>query len=252
MPEREGTPFARALLASSAAEHWEAYAGLYSKALQSISAKRKSHELLELDAFLFSSLPTIARSGRDPSHLRLDELAKVMKWKLTRGKFRPLQKLVESNAPKDVQNATSRALQCLSEDKWEESFAHLTRLKGIGVATASAVLCIFRPDLCPFMADEVMESATDSGRDYTMPVYRKMRDSLIRKAEALGSDWTAEKVGKALWTAAILGEEGPLSAAPSNAPAAKSEAHSRENKKGSKTESSAGEDEPQRKRKRAT
>ena len=69
-------------------------------------------------------------------------------------------------------------------------------MTGIGVATASAILCCLSPELVPFMADEVIEVATASGkRDYSMKTYVLMRESLIAKAAELGEDWTPEAVG---------------------------------------------------------
>jgi hypothetical protein len=43
-------------------------------------------------------------SGRNPPHLSLDELGLIMDWKLTRGKFRPLKKLVLTNT--NTENVT--------------------------------------------------------------------------------------------------------------------------------------------------
>lgn len=121
------------------------------------------------------------------------------------GKFRPLQKLVDSNNSQEVIRISTIAFQYLSDSKWEQAFNSITTLKGIGVATASAIFAPFRPDLIPFMADEVIDSTYTTGkRDYTMKVYKQVRDSCISKAKELGRGWDAEMVGKALWIRAMV------------------------------------------------
>jgi len=121
------------------------------------------------------------------------------------GKFRPLQKLVDSNNSQEVIRISTIAFQYMSDSKWEQAFNSITALKGIGVATASAIFAPFRPDLIPFMADEVIDSTYTTGkRDYTMKVYKHVRDSCILKAKGLGRGWDAEMVGKALWVRAMV------------------------------------------------
>lgn len=83
----------------------------------------------------------------------------------------------------------------------------ISQLRGIGVATASGICALLAPETCPFMADEAME-AVGVSRDYTDKAYRVMRERLIAKANELG--WTAERVGRALWTCAILSTVGKL------------------------------------------
>lgn len=172
--------------------------------MQAIADKKKKPELPSWDNELFRDLPERIAS-RSPPHIVHSELAKLMMWKLARGQSRPLQKLVESNAPKEVETASAAALQQLADGNWEAAFNKLTELKGVGVATASALLAAVAPQLCPFMADEVIESATTGKRDYNMATYKRMRTTLVSKAAALGEGWSAEKAGKALWAAAVLG-----------------------------------------------
>lgn len=51
---------------------------------------RSASNFTELDHWMYYEYPTIVRS-RDPPHLTVKELSTVMKWKLLRGKARPLQ-----------------------------------------------------------------------------------------------------------------------------------------------------------------
>jgi len=103
-----------------------------------------------------------------------------------------------------VVRISTAAFKYLSEGKWEQAFNSITALKGIGVATASAIFAPFRPDLIPFMADEVIDSTCVGKRDYTMKVYKYLRDKCISKAKELGTGWDAEMVGKALWVRAMV------------------------------------------------
>lgn len=52
-----------------------------------------------------------------------------------------------------VRSASEKAFQSLPDIK--KAISELTVLKGIGPATASAVLAAYAPDIAPFMSDEV-------------------------------------------------------------------------------------------------
>lgn len=52
-----------------------------------------------------------------------------------------------------VNSASSKAFQSLPDVS--KAVSELTVLKGVGPATASAVLAAYAPDLAPFMSDEV-------------------------------------------------------------------------------------------------
>jgi hypothetical protein len=212
MPKRKGSSFARALFnkicSPTCIEEWKHYDLNYFEALNILTAQNSKIDLLELDVYVHETLLSSIRS-RNPPHLLHAELAQIMKWKLTRGKFRPLQKLVESNTSVSVIDASSQAFQLLLEGKWEDAFDAMTQLRGVGVATASAIFSILAPDQCPFMADEVLEGVTSETREYSMRAYTVMRDALIAKAVELQEGWTADRVGRALWTCAIINASQP-------------------------------------------
>jgi hypothetical protein len=88
---------------------WESFRSSYPAAIAAASgttpAKKK---LVELDHWWRSSLASAIR-GRTPPHITRAELSHVMKWKLTRGKMRPLQKLVDGNSEADVQALSTEA-----------------------------------------------------------------------------------------------------------------------------------------------
>ncbi|KAJ1441028.1 hypothetical protein B484DRAFT_443069 [Ochromonadaceae sp. CCMP2298] len=231
---RPGSEEAAQLFEGALGVEWKACLDRYQAAVACVAEKKRKPELVQLDNFLWGDLVRTA-GDRKPVHITHEELAGVMKWKLARGKARPLQKLVESNSPSAVEEASAKALALVSKGKWEAAVGAITVLKGIGPATATAVLAPFAPALVPFMADEVME-ATGCQRDYTLPVYKIVRSALLAKAGELGPDWTAEGVGKALWVRAMM-ELFPQilrAKAPTSLPTTGAEVESKGDKKGAK------------------
>ncbi|KAG8433390.1 hypothetical protein GDO86_017608 [Hymenochirus boettgeri] len=127
-----------------------------------------------------------------------------MEWKLTRGKFRPrLQQLVSSNPDGVVESCTGKAFQLLPDIS--AAIGELCQLKGIGPATASAVLAAGAPELVAFMADEAVESVPGlKPVQYTLKHYLVFLEKLQKKAtvlsEASSEKWTPHQVERCLWT----------------------------------------------------
>ncbi|PNH10158.1 hypothetical protein TSOC_003116 [Tetrabaena socialis] len=95
----------------------------------------------------------------------------------------------------------------------QEALAALTELKGVGPATASALLSAASPRLAPYMGDEAMAAVLPPGRkvEYTVRAYKELASALRRKAEQLssgGARWAAAGVEQCLWVAAVLHTEG--------------------------------------------
>lgn len=134
---------------------WNRLIMSYSSAIAILSKEKKKPELISLDQTV-SNIP-IEANKRHPKRLILKEVSQVMAWKLIRGKARPLQKLVDSNTEAVVQECSTIALQHLDQGDWKKAIDSLTVLKGIGPATASAILAPISGD-CPFMADEVFHT----------------------------------------------------------------------------------------------
>eukprot|EP00960_Hanusia_phi_P061031 764708-Hanusia_phi.AAC.5 len=83
-----------------------------------------------------------------------------------------------------------------------EVMIRLCELKGIGPATASALLAHLDPERFPFMSDEALEGC-GMRREYTLEAYLAFAEALTSKAKELGSEWDAEKVGRAMWARAM-------------------------------------------------
>ena len=99
--------------------------------------------------------------------LSVADLETVLNWKHTVGKNRPFNvKLVRSNNTPTVQHHSRIALKSAKslisdvEDEtssWEAPLKELVKLKGVGPATASAILCLVRPDVYGYMYDEAID-----------------------------------------------------------------------------------------------
>ncbi|CAO3573433.1 unnamed protein product [Mortierella alpina] len=90
----------------------------------------------------------------------------------------------------------------------------MAELKGIGPATASAILCAGAPKQVPFMADETMDSVPGLGTiAYTIPYYIKFATKVIEKAAGLTSRGSMivnspHLVEKTLWTDYMVAKYG--------------------------------------------
>ena len=102
------------------------------------------------------------------------------------GTYRPnLAKLVASNSVKDIRDTTKEAFETFSaNDKdYAKSITTLSKLKGVGPATASLFLSCYDPAQVPFFSDELYryvhwEETKEKGWDrkisYTAKSYREM------------------------------------------------------------------------------
>jgi hypothetical protein len=134
-----------------------------------------------------------------------------------------------SNSDKAAADATKLALARLQEQgsdvsKIRGAVDAVCQLRGIGPATATAVLCFYSPKLIPFMSDEAIEGA-GLERKYTLDVCCELAKRLAEKAAELGGEWTAELVGRAMWAQGLShvhGVGGPTSETVEDTPSAKS------------------------------
>jgi len=158
----------------------------------------------------------------------------IIPWKFTVGKPRmALMGYLKSNSNNDVTKHTKKAIHKAmtmpdpfsSKDQYEdnqknklamkECIDEITKeLKGVGPATASAILSVYRPDIFCYMYDEVIDILSDSNkREYTVKVYLEINCKCIAIARKMNritngngngngnKDWNAFLVSEALWAA---------------------------------------------------
>ncbi|KAF4315435.1 hypothetical protein BBO99_00004726 [Phytophthora kernoviae] len=144
------------------------------------------------------------------------ELKKLMEWKLKKGKWRPqLMKFVTNLSEEEVKQASSEALKELkSGGDLRAATEALCTLKGVGPATASAVLAAYDANV-PFMADEALEAIAGviGPRKYTLSHFLSFAEQLRDKAKWLNEqhvankdkstgEWTAQRVQLCLYAEA--------------------------------------------------
>jgi predicted flap endonuclease-1-like 5' DNA nuclease len=158
-------------------------------------------KLPERDRWYRQELPRLI-TARDPAHVTLDDLVRVTEWKMTRGVWRGRNLvLVKGNAPEAVVDTSARALALAPDPK--RPVTVLTRLAGVGPATASAVAAAAFPGTYPFFDEIAAAQVPGLGRvAYSPAFYGRYADALRSRAKALGAGWTPSDVERALWARA--------------------------------------------------
>ena len=90
MSLRIGSKDAIELFKSNDNDRWKIILKDYDLVIQSIAKTKKKTELIDLDSFWRFQLRDSVNL-RNPKYINLQDLSDIMKWKLIRGKFRPLQ-----------------------------------------------------------------------------------------------------------------------------------------------------------------
>ncbi|KAJ9560316.1 hypothetical protein OSB04_005476 [Centaurea solstitialis] len=166
------------LFKSSDVNLWKEALSAYETTIESMNKP----DLISLDNFYCKELPPLLHQRNPNPHITTPELSKLMQWKLTRGKWRPrLLDFVSSLDEEVVKTASEKAFTSLPDVS--KAISELTVLKGVGPATASAILAAYAPHLAPFMSDEAMVAALGNSKQYTLKQYLLFVDKLEAKAK---------------------------------------------------------------------
>lgn len=176
-----------------------------SKALQraledysNVVAAQGVAKLAERDRWYRDELPSLI-AARSPMHVTRDELVQATEWKMSRGEWRQGNLvLVKSNTLASVKEASARAIAAIPDPR--VPIAALVELKGVGPATASAIVAAVAPEQYPFFDELVAAQLPELGDvKWTLPYYLKYAEALRAVARKLGGDWTPASLERALW-----------------------------------------------------
>jgi hypothetical protein len=205
--KRPGVKAAERLLQSSDCDLWNRVESQFFDVLESVTELQEANDDYEALRLKFVDKEDCK------AFLTKDELMMVVRWKFSVGKKRPaLIKYLHSNSEASVQKSSKLAIAQarnieISQTKdntqsIKNAIAQLTDLKGVGPATASAVLTMIRPDLYCYMYDECIDSFLPK-RTYTLPVYMKVNEDCKEIANRM-KGWTTSRIARVLWTAARI------------------------------------------------
>jgi hypothetical protein len=190
------------LWANDAPDAWRAELARYDGVVEAQGVAR----LAELDRWVRGELPgLIAARGRP--HVTHAELVRVTEWKMARGIWRPRNlALVKGNDAAEVERTSAAALARIPHPS--DPIALLSKLAGVGPATASAVVSAAAPGIYPFFDELVAAQIPGVGQvTFTPREYARYADALRERATRLGDGWTPVEVERALW-AHVGGKKG--------------------------------------------
>ncbi|KAG8009114.1 hypothetical protein GBF38_011728 [Nibea albiflora] len=126
-------------------------------------------------------------------------------------KWPRLQQLVASNSEDTVEKCSRKAFSLLPDV--QAAIAELSSLKGVGPATASAVIAAGAPEQTAFMSDEAMESVPGlKPIQYTAKHYALYLGKMVERTEKLNKvdphqDWTPHRLEMCLWAMTIAKQQ---------------------------------------------
>lgn len=198
-------PPPRRLWESGSRDEWRAALVTETKAAAHLAKNVKAKQKLPSRNARFYSWTPKAGDG-----VTRADLVKLMEWKLTRGKMRPLMRFIVALDEQEVVESTKEGLAMVPADdeagldleKLRQSVERISELKGVGPATASALLSRYNPRLFPFMSDEVLVVAGSRERKHTLKRYLELAEEVAAKARETGM--AADEVERAIWASTVL------------------------------------------------
>lgn len=153
-----------------------------------------AQKLVELDEERYTTIPKrLQEQPTGSATLSKEEVATLVDWKLAHGKFRPtLRSLVQQNDENTIAEVTRDAFASYDKSVKDaraakSALATLTKLRGIGPATASLLLSVFDTGNAPFFSDELFrwcmyEDSKGQGWDrdikYNLKEYLELYDKV--------------------------------------------------------------------------
>lgn len=182
------------LWSNTSTMEWRTALELY----EDVIARQGATRLPALDRWYREELPDLI-ANRPRPHVTAPELVKLTEWKMARGVWRARNLvLVKGNAPDEVKETSGAALARVPHPT--DPISRLSKLAGVGPATASAVAAAAAPTIYPFLDELVAAQITGLGKPaFTLGYYARYATAIRDRAERLGDDWTPVMVERALW-----------------------------------------------------
>lgn len=182
------------LWGSSQVDDWERALRSYDSVIEQQGVKN----LAARDSWYRHEFPGLV-SSRSPVHLTLDELVQITEWKMARGVWRARNlTLVRGNDPEEVLQLSTRAFRSMPD--LGAPIAALSKLAGVGPATASAAAAAVAPEHYPFF-DEIVAGQIPQAQKlvFNLKYYKWYAGELRQRAAVLGGNWTPARVEQAIW-----------------------------------------------------
>ncbi|GKY99385.1 hypothetical protein MPSEU_000893200 [Mayamaea pseudoterrestris] len=212
--KRAGFQAAAHLILTENALTWERVDDRFDQVIHSITNLRAYHDSLRIMA------EQLSKDSQDMASISKNDLLQIVGWKHRVGQNRAYNvKLIQANTDSIIESHSHAAiilarkidattvltndgeLNVHGQTAVREPLSELMILKGVGPATASAVLMLIRPDVFCYMYDEVID-CFETARDYTLSQYVRINSRCLQIAQKLGLGWTTSRVARAIWTAA--------------------------------------------------
>lgn len=189
---------AESLWMSESVDRWYDALAAYDAAIAAVP----SGQLVEHDTWYRTVLPKLIASRRFV-YVQHDDMVRITEWKMARGVWRaPNLVLVRSNTPDAVVSASRSAGEQIPHPT--KPVTALVALRGVGAATASALLAVLAPSVYPFFDEDVAAQVPQLGPvAWTNGYYAKyaaaLRERSAHLSAAFGRECTPVMVERALW-----------------------------------------------------
>ena len=169
----------------------------------SVIDQQGDERLSNLDRWYHGELRTTLLDRAEPYILH-EELEGIAGWKMRRGVWRERnRRLVGGNPPELVIELSRTAFAEVPDLR--KPITNLSKLAGVGPATASAVMAAYSPEVYPFF-DEVVAAQIPSldEVDFTTKYYLVYAEAIRERAAELTAicshkSWAPHEVDQALW-----------------------------------------------------
>ena len=200
------------LWASNDVGLWHSYgpssAQFYTQAVAKLEEGRRRPLTFDFAALDVAVRGHVFKRGKGNNDGDAAHMLNVVKWKLSRGQFRPgLLQMVEANSASALCAAMAAAYA--AGPNVPAAIDALCTIKGIGPATATAILSQTDGIDCPFYADEAVVAALglNAVKDvkYTVGAARQYVGAMAARKTELGKgSLTLVEMSHALWAYAVL------------------------------------------------